>query len=98
MIDRLALGRLWNENLAKVRRALAKGLVPHPPGGSITVSPHQDATFLYTEPLGRVLGVWIAMEDALLENGCLWFIPGSHTSEDLSLPSLPPGEGHMNID
>ncbi|XP_050010941.1 phytanoyl-CoA dioxygenase domain-containing protein 1 isoform X4 [Alexandromys fortis] len=43
------------------------------------VSPHQDATFLYTEPLGRVLGVWIAMEDALLENGCLWFIPGSHT-------------------
>ncbi|XP_028739057.1 phytanoyl-CoA dioxygenase domain-containing protein 1 isoform X4 [Peromyscus leucopus] len=44
------------------------------------VSPHQDATFLYTEPLGRVLGVWIAIEDALLENGCLWFIPGSHTS------------------
>ncbi|XP_059115955.1 phytanoyl-CoA dioxygenase domain-containing protein 1 isoform X3 [Peromyscus eremicus] len=43
------------------------------------VSPHQDATFLYTEPLGRVLGVWIAIEDALLENGCLWFIPGSHT-------------------
>ncbi|KAL6062686.1 hypothetical protein STEG23_014886 [Scotinomys teguina] len=35
------------------------------------VSPHQDATFLYTEPLGRVLGVWIATEDALLENGCL---------------------------
>ncbi|XP_042637388.1 phytanoyl-CoA dioxygenase domain-containing protein 1 [Orycteropus afer afer] len=44
------------------------------------VSPHQDATFLYTEPLGRVLGVWIALEDATLENGCLWFIPGSHTS------------------
>lgn len=47
-------------------------------GGEVT--PHQDATFLYTEPLGRVLGVWIAMEDAMLENGCLWFIPGSHTS------------------
>uniref|UniRef100_A0A2K5EX05 Phytanoyl-CoA dioxygenase domain-containing protein 1 n=1 Tax=Aotus nancymaae TaxID=37293 RepID=A0A2K5EX05_AOTNA len=44
------------------------------------VFPHQDATFLYTEPLGRVLGVWIALEDATLENGCLWFIPGSHTS------------------
>uniref|UniRef100_A0A2K6B3L2 Phytanoyl-CoA dioxygenase domain-containing protein 1 n=1 Tax=Macaca nemestrina TaxID=9545 RepID=A0A2K6B3L2_MACNE len=44
------------------------------------VSPHQDASFLYTEPLGRVLGVWIAVEDATLENGCLWFIPGSHTS------------------
>ncbi|XP_069870898.1 phytanoyl-CoA dioxygenase domain-containing protein 1 isoform X3 [Dipodomys merriami] len=43
------------------------------------VSPHQDATFLYTEPLGRVLGMWIAVEDATLTNGCLWFIPGSHT-------------------
>ncbi|XP_030673840.1 phytanoyl-CoA dioxygenase domain-containing protein 1 isoform X5 [Nomascus leucogenys] len=43
------------------------------------VSPHQDASFLYTEPLGRVLGMWIAVEDATLENGCLWFIPGSHT-------------------
>ncbi|XP_008073008.1 phytanoyl-CoA dioxygenase domain-containing protein 1 isoform X2 [Carlito syrichta] len=47
-------------------------------GGEVT--PHQDATFLYTEPLGRVLGIWIAVEDATLENGCLWFIPGSHTS------------------
>uniref|UniRef100_A0A8D0XAZ7 Phytanoyl-CoA dioxygenase domain-containing protein 1 n=2 Tax=Sus scrofa TaxID=9823 RepID=A0A8D0XAZ7_PIG len=43
------------------------------------VSPHQDASFLYTEPLGRVLGMWMALEDATLENGCLWFIPGSHT-------------------
>ncbi|MGH0157645.1 UNVERIFIED_CONTAM: hypothetical protein FKN15_034049 [Acipenser sinensis] len=43
-----------------------------------TVTPHQDATFLYTEPLGRVMGVWIALEDATEENGCLWFIPGSH--------------------
>ncbi|KAI4547483.1 hypothetical protein MG293_004038 [Ovis ammon polii] len=39
----------------------------------------KDASFLYTEPLGRVLGLWIALEDAMLENGCLWFIPGSHT-------------------
>ncbi|XP_020730420.2 phytanoyl-CoA dioxygenase domain-containing protein 1 isoform X6 [Odocoileus virginianus] len=45
-------------------------------GGEVT--PHQDASFLYTEPLGRVLGLWIALEDAVLENGCLWFIPGSH--------------------
>uniref|UniRef100_A0A669Q6D3 Phytanoyl-CoA dioxygenase domain-containing protein 1 n=1 Tax=Phasianus colchicus TaxID=9054 RepID=A0A669Q6D3_PHACC len=46
----------------------------------ITVTPHQDATFLHTEPLGKVLGFWIALEDAMEENGCLWFIPGSHTS------------------
>lgn len=50
------------------------------PGGPAAVFPHQDASFLYTEPLGRVLGLWIAVEDATLENGCLSFIPGSHTS------------------
>ncbi|XP_075869937.1 phytanoyl-CoA dioxygenase domain-containing protein 1 isoform X1 [Nelusetta ayraudi] len=44
------------------------------------VTSHQDATFLYTEPLGRVMGMWIALEDATENNGCLWFIPGSHKS------------------
>uniref|UniRef100_A0A3Q2QFJ5 Phytanoyl-CoA dioxygenase domain-containing protein 1 n=1 Tax=Fundulus heteroclitus TaxID=8078 RepID=A0A3Q2QFJ5_FUNHE len=47
-------------------------------GGEVTA--HQDATFLYTEPLGRVMGMWIALEDATVNNGCLWFIPGSHNS------------------
>jgi phytanoyl-CoA hydroxylase len=41
------------------------------------VSCHQDATFLYTEPL-RLVGLWFALEDATIENGCLWVIPGSH--------------------
>ncbi|XP_023961880.2 phytanoyl-CoA dioxygenase domain-containing protein 1 isoform X4 [Chrysemys picta bellii] len=50
------------------------------PGIGGEVRPHQDATFLYTEPLGRVLGLWIALENATQENSCLWFIPGSHTS------------------
>ncbi|XP_065053275.1 phytanoyl-CoA dioxygenase domain-containing protein 1-like isoform X2 [Rhopilema esculentum] len=47
-------------------------------GGVVT--PHQDATFLMTKP-SKVVGVWIALEDATLENGCLWFIPGSHTKQ-----------------
>jgi len=42
------------------------------------VSCHQDATFLYTEPL-RMFGLWFALEDATIENGCLWAIPGGHT-------------------
>ncbi|XP_029468457.1 phytanoyl-CoA dioxygenase domain-containing protein 1 isoform X2 [Rhinatrema bivittatum] len=31
------------------------------------------------EPLGRLVGFWIAVEDATEENGCLWFVPRSHT-------------------
>ena len=38
---------------------------------------HQDATYLWTTPQS-CLGLWVALEDATLENGCLWGIPGSH--------------------
>ena len=38
---------------------------------------HQDATFLYTDPI-TVTGFWFAIEDATLENGCMWAAPGGH--------------------
>ena len=50
----------------------------------VVVVPHQDGTFLFNEPL-KIMGVWIALEDATIENGCLWFIPGSHTGEFSSI-------------
>src|SRR5262245_24488975 len=44
-------------------------------GGEVVC--HQDATFLYTEPMS-VTGFWFAIEDAPRENGCRWAIPGGH--------------------
>lgn len=44
-------------------------------GGEVTC--HQDATFLYTEPV-TVVGFWFALQDATVENGCLWAQPGGH--------------------
>jgi len=44
-------------------------------GGEVTC--HQDATFLYTDPM-TVVGLWLALEDATLDNGCLWVEPGGH--------------------
>jgi phytanoyl-CoA hydroxylase len=38
---------------------------------------HQDATFLYTQPVS-VVGFWYALQDATVENGCLWAVPGGH--------------------
>ena len=38
---------------------------------------HQDATFLYTDPIS-VIGFWFAIEDATLSNGCLWAEVGGH--------------------
>jgi phytanoyl-CoA hydroxylase len=44
-------------------------------GGEVAC--HQDSTFLYTEPID-IVGLWFALEDATVENGCLWAIPGGH--------------------
>lgn len=40
---------------------------------------HQDASYLISEPPG-VTGMWVAIEDATVENGCLWVQPGQHHS------------------
>jgi phytanoyl-CoA hydroxylase len=63
-------------------------------GGEVTC--HQDSTFLYTEPLD-IAGLWFALEDATLENGCLWAIPGGHK---LGLKSrwVRDGAGGMKFD
>ena len=44
-------------------------------GGEVVA--HQDATFLYTDPI-TVMGFWFALEDATVENGCLEVLPGGH--------------------
>ena len=47
------------------------------PGIGGEVRWHQDATFLHSEPI-TVTGFWIALEDATVDNGCLWVAPGAH--------------------
>ncbi|MGI8919685.1 MAG: phytanoyl-CoA dioxygenase family protein [Pyrinomonadaceae bacterium] len=42
-------------------------------GGEVAC--HQDSTFLYNEPID-IAGLWFALEDATVKNGCLWAIPG----------------------
>ena len=38
---------------------------------------HQDATYLHTTPM-TLIGFWFALEDATVDNGCLWVEPGGH--------------------
>lgn len=44
-------------------------------GGEVTW--HVDSTYLYTEPLSCI-GFWFALEDATMENGAMWCLPGAH--------------------
>ncbi len=78
-------------------------------GGEVTC--HQDATFLYCEPL-KMVGLWFALEDATIENGCLWAIPGGHklglksrfvrgssptVREGVRLFESPPSQTHFEV-
>jgi phytanoyl-CoA hydroxylase len=47
------------------------------PGIGGEVGWHQDATFFETTPIS-VTTFWFALEDATLNNGCLWVEPGGH--------------------
>src|SRR6185295_5608301 len=63
-------------------------------GGEVTC--HQDSTFLYTEPVD-IAGLWFALEDATIENGCLWAIPGGHR-HGLKSRWLRTNEGRMDFE
>jgi phytanoyl-CoA hydroxylase len=47
------------------------------PGIGGEVRWHQDATFFETTPIS-VTTFWFALEDATVDNGCLWVEPGGH--------------------
>lgn len=47
------------------------------PGIGGEVRWHQDATYFDTTPIS-VTTFWFALEDATLENGCMWAEPGGH--------------------
>ena len=57
-----------------------------PPRFGSAVPPHRDSTFLHNYRTDRKelnagdnqVGLWLALEDATLENGCLYAVPGSH--------------------
>jgi phytanoyl-CoA hydroxylase len=77
------------------------------------VPPHQDSTFLFTDPPSAV-GFWYALEDASATNGCLSFLAGSHRRkavekrfvrisegrtgyEELPRPRFPEGLGIQEV-
>lgn len=81
LFSAFSLASVWKgvlEQLGmKEPRAAQSMYIFKQPGIGGEVNCHQDSTFLYTTPMS-VIGLWFAIEDATLENGCLWGIPGGH--------------------
>jgi phytanoyl-CoA hydroxylase len=55
--------------------------------GSTGQSWHQDEAFIPTRDRS-LCGAWIALDDATVENGCLWAVPGAHRAGVL-FPTRP---------
>ena len=54
---------------------------------------HQDYSYwTRTQPMSH-LTCWIALDDSTIENGCLWYVPGSHRWQLLPITGLA---GDMN--
>ncbi len=71
---------------------------PQRPGG---VFPwHQDLAYWPVTPDTRTATIWLAIDDATLDNGCMRFVPGSHLEERLR-PHRPlcgdRGEAHALV-
>ncbi|MCX6126760.1 MAG: phytanoyl-CoA dioxygenase family protein, partial [Proteobacteria bacterium] len=49
----------------------------HTDGFGSEVRPHQESAFANTNPLSACV-LWVALEDATIENACMYGLPGSH--------------------
>lgn len=66
-------------------------LIDKPPLSNTPTPWHQDCAYWPSLPDQRALSVWIALDEATLENGCMWFVPGSHRLP--VRPHRPAGRG-----
>ena len=64
-------------------------------GGEVTF--HQDSTYIYTDPFST-FGFWWALEDACVENGCLWVWPGGHKSCQLKKKLIKKANGTVSYE
>ncbi|MFD7920623.1 phytanoyl-CoA dioxygenase family protein [Streptomyces sp. NPDC059740] len=39
---------------------------------------HQDAAYWVDMPDHRAVSLWVALDDATVDNGCMWYVKGSH--------------------
>lgn len=67
------LGLQWDGSV-KCMQTVLFAKAPGKPGQAW----HQDEAYIPTRDRS-LCGAWIALDDATVENGCLWVVPGSHT-------------------
>lgn len=64
------------------------------PGDGMAVAWHQDASYWPLSP-SKALTVWLAIDDADIENGCMKFIAGSHHYGHMTFRPSDPSEHNV---
>jgi phytanoyl-CoA hydroxylase len=72
------LHRLLDAILGEGRLLMQEMALVKPPRIGSEKPWHQDAAYFRIADPGHVAGVWIALDPALTQNGCMELIPGSH--------------------
>lgn len=93
-----ALHRILDQLLGEGRELLQDMALIKPPHVGGAKPWHQDAGYFRVRDPGLVVGVWIALDPALRENGCMQVIPRSHAegpvphlpAEDVNLCTIGP--------
>jgi len=58
-------------------------LIFKPPGHGGETPWHQDEAYWETHLAYHAVGAWVPLDDTDEDNGCLWFVPGSHHGDVL---------------
>ena len=48
-----------------------------PANADVTTPWHQDEAYWLNMPDKRAVSFWVALQDVNVDNGCMWFVPGS---------------------
>jgi hypothetical protein len=78
-------------------------MLSKPPGRANETPWHQDEAYWEPDRSYQAVGAWMPLDDADIDNGCLWFLPRSHLGEvrrhrhmgnhpDINLLELDEGE------
>jgi phytanoyl-CoA hydroxylase len=73
-------------------------LIDKAPGTNTPTPWHQDCSYWIDLPDRRAASCWIALDEATVDNGCLWFVPGSHRLPVRPHHSAGKGGGALECD
>lgn len=66
-------------------------LIDKAPNTNTATPWHQDRAYWLSMPDTRAVSCWVALDKAIKDNGCMWYVPGSHKLP--VRPHAPAGKG-----